>query len=277
MKKRTSPWKIVSISMGALLAILCLTPIFLLLINSFKTQKGIYIDVMALPQGSTLTFNSYPDAVDRMGYLQAFVNSMLITVASTTVIVIFTSMAAWVLVRFRKRIAKVIFFIFAASMLIPFQCVMLPLVRIMGQIGFLNPGGLIFMYLGFGASLSILLYHGFIKGIPVELEEAAMIDGCNMFQRYRYVVFPLLHSITITVAIINIMWIWNDFLLPQLVINKPEWQTLPLRTFLFFGQFSKRWDLATAALILGMVPIIIFYLFGQKYIVRGVTEGALKG
>jgi raffinose/stachyose/melibiose transport system permease protein len=277
MKKRTSPLKITSIVVGALLAILCLAPIFLLLINSFKTQKGIYIDVMALPQSSTLTLNSYPDAVDRMGYLNAFINSLFITVASTAVIVIFTSMAAWVLVRFKKKIAKVIFFIFAASMLIPFQCVMLPLVRIMGQIGLLNPGGLIFMYLGFGASLSILLYHGFIKGIPVELEEAAMIDGCNMFQRYRYVVFPLLRSITITVAIINIMWIWNDFLLPQLVINRPEWQTLPLRTFLFFGQFSKRWDLATAALILGMVPIIIFYLFGQKYIVRGVTEGALKG
>jgi raffinose/stachyose/melibiose transport system permease protein len=276
MKERTGVWKIVSVCIGILFAILCLMPIFLLLINSFKTQKGIYIDVMALPQGSTFTLNSYPEAVDRMGYLHAFLNSLLITIISTAIIVIFTSMAAWVLVRFKKKIAKVIFFFFAASMLIPFQCVMLPLVRIMGMIGFLNPGGLVFMYLGFGASLSILLYHGFIKGIPAELEEAATIDGCNMFQTYWHIVFPLLRSITMTVAIINIMWIWNDFLLPQLIINRPEWQTLPLRTFLFFGQFSKRWDLATAALILGMVPIIVFYLFGQKYIVKGVTEGALK-
>ena len=132
------------------------------------------------------------------------------------------------------------------------------------------------MYLGFGSSLSIVMYHGFIKNVPLELEEAATIDGANAFQVFWRIVFPLLKSITVTIAILNLMWIWNDFLLPQLVINKPGWQTIPLKTFYFFGQYSKRWDLATAGLLLGMIPIIVFYLFAQKYIVKGVTDGAIK-
>lgn len=129
---------------------------------------------------------------------------------------------------------------------------------------------------GFGSSLSIIMYHGFIKNVPLELEEAATIDGANAFQVFWRIVFPLLKSITVTIAILNLMWIWNDFLLPQLVINKPGWQTIPLKTFYFFGQYSKRWDLATAGLLLGMIPIIVFYIFAQKYIVKGVTDGAIK-
>ena len=132
-------------------------------------------------------------------------------------------------------------------------------------------------YLGFGASLSIILFHGFIKNVPVELEEAARLDGCNMVQTFFLVVLPMLKTIMVTVAILNVMWIWNDFLLPQLMINKPGWQTLPLKTFLFFGQFSKKWDLATAGLIMCMLPIILFYIVCQKHIVKGVTEGAVKG
>jgi raffinose/stachyose/melibiose transport system permease protein len=132
------------------------------------------------------------------------------------------------------------------------------------------------MYLGFGGSMSMLLFHGFIKNIPVELEEAAAIDGAGSARTFFQVVFPLLKSTSVTVAIINVMWIWNDFLLPSLMINKAGWQTLPLKTYLFFGQFSKRWDLATAGLILVIVPIIAFYLLCQKYIVEGITEGAIK-
>ena len=161
--------------------------------------------------------------------------------------------------------------------LIPFQCVMLPLIRFMDGLNLMNRPGLVFMYLGFGSSLSIILLHGFIKNVPVELEEAARIDGCNMVQTFFLIVFPLLKTILITVAILNAMGLWNDFLLPQLVINKPGWQTLPLKTFLFFGQFSKRWDLATAGLLMCMAPIVLFYLFCQKYIIKGVTEGAVKG
>ncbi len=132
------------------------------------------------------------------------------------------------------------------------------------------------MYLGFGSSLAIIMYHGFIKGIPVALEEAALIDGCNKFQTYWYIVLPLLKPITVTVSILNVMWIWNDFLLPQLVINRPEWHTIPLKMFFFFGQFSKKWHLALAGLTISMIPIIIFYFFAQKHIVKGIAQGSIK-
>ena len=153
---------------------------------------------------------------------------------------------------------------------------MLPLVNVMSKLHLMNRPGLVFMYMGFGCAMSIILFHGFIKNIPVELEEAATIDGCNMFQTFFLIVAPLLKGIIATVAVINAMWIWNDFLLPSLVINKNGMQTLPLRTYLFFGQFTKKWDLATAALVLCMVPIVVFYLSCQKHIVKGITAGVGK-
>jgi len=266
----------VQIIIGICVAVLFLFPIYILAVNSFKTQKGIFLDPVGLPQPDMSTLTNYPEAVQRMDYMSAFVNSVLITVCSTVIIIVCASMAAWVLVRYKNKMSSALFLIFSISMIIPFQCVMLPLISLMGNIGFLNPPGLVFMYLGFGTALSIMLYHGFIKGIPVELEEAAMIDGCSTPRTFWSIVFPLLGPITTTVAIMNIMWIWNDFLLPQLTINQPGWQTLPLKTFYFFGQFSKRWDLATAALILSMIPIIVFYLIAQKKIIKGVTDGAIK-
>jgi raffinose/stachyose/melibiose transport system permease protein len=261
---------------GILLAVVFLAPIWILFINSFKSLKNIYLNVLALPNTETFILTNYPEAFEKLDFGTSFSNSLLITVTATALILIFCSMAAWALVRYKNKLSNIIFMIFAAAMLIPFQCVMLPLVSLMDQLNLMNRPGIIFMYLGFGASLSIIMLHGFIKNIPVELEEAATIDGCNIFQTFFQVVFPLLKTILITVAILNVMWIWNDFLLPQLMINKTGWQTLPLKTFLFFGQFSKRWDLATAGLLLCMIPIIIFYLFCQKYIVKGVTEGAIK-
>ncbi len=153
---------------------------------------------------------------------------------------------------------------------------MLPLLKTLGQVGLTSRLGLVIANLGFGASMTIILFHGFIKNVPLELEEAARIDGCSSLRTFWQIVFPLLKNITITAAIINVMWIWNDYLLPSLIINKPQTQTLPLRTFFFFGQFSKRWDLGTAGLILGMVPIILFYLLAQKHIIKGVAEGAIK-
>jgi len=261
---------------GLFFAGVYLLPIYVLIVNSFKTQKGIYFNVLSFPSENFFTWGNYPEAIERLGFFKALFNSLAISVSATLLIIAFTSMAAWALVRYKSKISSGLFYLFAAAMLVPFQCVMLPLVSLMGKLGLLNPPGLVFMYLGFGSSLSIILYHGFIKNIPVELEEAATIDGCGVFRLFWVIVFPLLKTITITVAILNIMWIYNDFLLPMLTINRPEWQTLPLKTFLFFGQFSKRWDLATAGLILSMIPIILFYLSAQKYIVKGVTEGAIK-
>ena len=185
-------------------------------------------------------------------------------------------MAAWVLVRYKTKASKVIFLIFAASMLIPFQCVMLPLVGFASKIGLMSRGGLIFMYMGFQTSMAIIMFHGFIKNIPEELEEAATIDGCGSVRLFFSIVLPLMKTILVTVAVINVMGTWNDFLLPSLIINRQGLQTLPLKTYLFFGQFAKRWDLASAGLVMCMAPIIIFYLFCQKYIVKGITDGAIK-
>ncbi len=263
--------------LGLLLAVLYFSPVYILLINSFKSLKNIYLNVLGFPTREQFILTNYPQAFEKLDYVQSFLNSFGITVISTLLILVSCSMAAWVLVRYKTKLSGGLFILFAASTLIPFQCVMLPLVRFMDNLGMMNRPGLVFMYMGFGSSLSIIMFHGFIKNIPLELEEAARIDGCNMVQTFFMIVFPLLKTILITIAILNVMWIWNDFLLPQLMINRPGWQTLPLKTFLFFGQFAKKWDLATAGLIMCMLPIIIFYMFCQKHIVKGVTEGAVKG
>ncbi len=277
MKRKQTLSSLFLTVIGLFLALVFFSPILILLSNSFKSLKDIYLDVLALPNADTFIASNYPDAFEKLEFVKSFANSLVITVCSTVLILIFCSMAAWVLVRYKTRTSSVIFMLFASTTLIPFQCVMLPLVRLMDKMHMMNLQGLILMYLGFGASLSIILFHGFIKNVPVELEDAARIDGCNMVQTFFLIVLPMLKTIMVTVAILNVMWIWNDFLLPQLMINKPGWQTLPLKTFLFFGQFSKKWDLATAGLIMCMLPIILFYIICQKHIVKGVTEGAVKG
>lgn len=261
---------------GIVLGCIFLFPIYILILNSFKNTKGIFTDVIGFPNETTFTTVNYPNAFEALDYIRSFTNSLLITVIATVLILLISAMAAWVLVRYKTKASKVIFFLFAASMLIPFQCVMLPLVGFASRIGIMNPPGLIFMYMGFGTSMAIVMFHGFIKNIPAELEEAATIDGCGSFKLFFLIVVPLMKTIIITVAVLDVMWIWNDYLLPSLIVNRPGWQTLPLKTYLFFGQYAKRWDLASAGLIMCIVPIIIFYLFCQKYIVKGITDGAIK-
>ena len=267
--------KTILILLLIILSLLFLSPVLLLINSSFKDLKEIYLNVLALP--SHFGWDNYKEAFEKLDFVRSFMNSLVITIVSTILIVLVSSMAAWVLVRYNTRTSKILFMLFAASMLIPFQCVMLPLVDFMIDLNLMNRPGIVFMYVGFGCSMSIVLYHGFIKNIPLELEEAATLDGCSMLRMFFSIVFPLLKTITVTVAILNVMWIWNDFLLPNLIINRAGWQTLPLKTYLFFGQFTKNWDLATAGLILCMVPIIIFYVVCQRYIVKGVTDGAVKG
>ena len=259
---------------GIVVAMIFVAPVLILINTSFKTLQEIYINILALPE--KLSFNNYIQAFEKMDFLKSLINSLTIVIAATVLILIVSSMAAWVLVRYKTRISKILFLVFSSAILIPFQCVMLPLVDVMSKLHLMNRPGLIFMYVGFGCSMSIVLFHGFIKNVPIELEEAARIDGCNMFQTFFRIVMPLLKGIMATVAVINVMWIWNDFLLPSLVINKNGLQTLPLRTYLFFGQFTKKWDLATAALVLCMIPVVVFYLSCQKHIVKGITSGAVK-
>ena len=262
-----------------LLLILYMTPFYLMFINSFKTRREIFADTTGLP--ATWNFKNYADAMDRMGITSAFTNSIIITVGSVIVILLFSSMAAWVLVRHKSLKSQIVFYIFTAGMIVPFQAVMIPLVQWMGKmhVGSFNMlgthYGLIFMYLGFGASMSIFLYHGFIKGIPEEIEEAAIIDGCSKWQVYTKIVLPLLKPTTVTVAVLNSIWIWNDFLLPFLTVNG-KLNTIPLAMNNFFGAFSKQWELAMAALIMAIIPIVIFYFFVQKHIIAGIVQGSIK-
>lgn len=261
---------------GFILAILYLFPIYILFINSFKTQKGLFENVISIPNKDTFTIENYKNAFLKLNYFRSFFNSLTITVISVILILLFSSMAAWALVRNKSMSSKIIFGLFSISILIPFQSTMLPLLMITKKIKLLNPVGLIIMYVGFGVSLSIFMIHGFIKNIPKELEEAATIDGCGFFQLFFRIVIPLLKSALISVAILNIIWIWNDFLLPSIVLTEQKWKTLPLMTYNFFGEYSKKWDLATAALFICIIPIIVFYSWTQKYIISGMTEGSIK-
>ncbi|SHG99565.1 carbohydrate ABC transporter permease [Tepidibacter thalassicus] len=259
---------------GVITGLIFLSPFYIILVNAFKTKRELFQDTLGMP--SSLNFTNFVEAFERLDFWKVFFNSLIITVGSIILIVVFSAMAAWMLERTKTKMSSFIFFLFIAAMLIPFQAVMLPLVRIMGKLNMLNIPGLMFMYLGFGASLSIFLYHGFVKGIPKELDEAAIIDGCNKWQTFWYIIFPILKPITITVSILNTVWIWNDFLLPSLTINKPETHTIPLRTFFFFGEYTKQWHLALAGLTLTIIPVIIFYFIAQKHIIKSVTAGSIK-
>ncbi len=259
-----------------IVGIIFVFPIYILALSSFKTQKGLLSNIVGFPDSTTFHPENYVEAFNKLKYLQSFCNSLYISVCSVVLILLISTMAAWVLVRYKTKVSKVVFVVFALFMLVPFQCVMLPLLMVAKNMNLLNPVGLIFMYMGFGTSMSVLMIHGFIKNVPEELEEAAVIDGCNVVQLFFLIVVPLLRVILITVAILNIMWIWNDYLLPSIIINKAGWQTLPLMTYSFFGTYSTRWDLASAALVMCIAPIVIFYLFSQKYIVNGMTDGAIK-
>ncbi|MED4474879.1 acyl-ACP thioesterase domain-containing protein [Oceanobacillus caeni] len=201
--------------------------------------------------------------------------SLFISLVSVTIIILFSSMAGYALARNKSKISNGLFMVFVAAMLIPFQSVMIPLISLFGKVDMLNPGGLIFMYLGFGCSLSIFLYHGAMASIPASLDEAATIDGANKWQIFWKIIFPMLKSISVTVMILNIIWIWNDYLLPSLVLSA-ENATIPLNMFFFFGQYTKQWHLALAGLTLAIIPIIIVYFFAQKQIIKGVTDGAVK-
>ena len=258
-----------------------LFPIYIVVVNSFKNRQELYSNMMAPPE--TFTLEYYKTAMEKMNFLRAFGNSLIVTIVSIAVIVVLSSMTAWMLVRYNNKLSKFIFATFVATMIIPFQTIMMPLMQVMGfirdhlHIPMLNTlGGLVYMNIGFGASMAVFLYHGFIKAVPVSLEEAATIDGCNKFKVFWKIVFPMLKPTTATVIILDVIWIWNDYLLPSLVISDKALRTIPLSTASFFGQFTIEWNLAMAGLTLTIIPVIIFYLAAQKYIVKGVAAGAVK-
>ncbi|MGX6444921.1 carbohydrate ABC transporter permease [Neobacillus sp. K501] len=272
MKKKKASRILLEI-FGLLLALLWLSPFYLMLVNAFKTKREIFADVLGMPK--EFTSENFVEAFDHLDFISSLINSLIISILGVGVIILFSSMAGYALARNKSKLSGIIFFIFVGAMLIPFQSVMIPLVSIFGQAEMLNRVGLIFMYLGFGSSLSIFLYHGAMTGISVSLDEAAYIDGANKFQVFWHIIFPLLKPISVTVGILNVIWIWNDFLLPSLVL-KEESATIPLKMFFFFGQFTKQWHLALAGLTIAIIPVIIAYFFAQKQIIKGVSEGAVK-
>ncbi|MEM2742174.1 MAG: carbohydrate ABC transporter permease, partial [Nitrososphaeria archaeon] len=235
----------------------------------------VIINPLKLPQ--EFRISNYLEAAQRMRYFRSFFNTLIITVLSIALIVIFSSMTAYVFVRKKWPINKILFGVMTASMIIPFQSIMIPLVKIYGSLNMLNNmWTLIYMYLGFGTAFAVFLYHGFIKGIPLELEEAALVDGASIFQTFWKIVFPLLKPVTITLVILDALWIWNDFLLPSLILISAEKRTLQLSTFYFYGTFTSNYGLAMAALMLTIFPIIIVSLFMQKYIIAGIIRGAIR-
>ena len=285
MKKKIRTTIILYI-IGISTSLVFLSPFYILVINSFKTKSEIFASTLSFPK--TFSLENFRLAIERLSFFwvgkeftiqgifgSSLFNSLAITTISISILIIFSSMTAWMLVRTKTKLSTLIFLSFIAAMLIPFQAVMLPLVAFMGKLGLMNRPGLIFMYLG-GAGFSIFLYHGFIKSIPVALEEAARIDGCSTWQVFWHIVFPSLKPIHITVGILSAIGIWNDFLMPQLMINQKGMQTIPLKMFLFFGEFGSQWHMAMAGLLLAIIPILIFYFFAQKYIIEGVSAGALK-
>ena len=253
-------------------------PFYLVIINVFKDKADITVDPLSLIGAHGFTLKNFPEAMKKMNFWTVFGNSLIITICATVFTIVLSSMTAFVIVRNgRWKLCTMIFSLMIASMVIPFQVLMVPLVSVYG--GILNSRiTLILMHVGFSMSMAVFMFHGSIKtNIPLELEEAATIDGCNRWQTYWKVVFPLLKPTVATVGIINAMAFWNDYLLPSLVLKKKNLYTIPIATQAFYGTYSTDIGLIMAALLLAMLPILILYVFLQRYIVEGVTSGAVKG
>lgn len=261
------------------LSVLFLVPIIIVIINSFKSRIYISSQPLKLPNAETfVALENYINGVTSSDFFSAFLRSLFITVVSVILIVLFASMAAWYIVRSNSKITKGIYYMLVFSMIVPFQMVMYTMTYVANRANLDNVFGITFVYLGFGAGLSVFMLCGFIKSIPLEIEEAAMIDGASPIQAFFTVVFPMLKPTAITVAILNTMWIWNDYLLPYLVLGSDK-KTIPVAIQLAMqGAYgSTDYGGFMAMLVLAIVPIIIFYIFCQKYIIKGVVAGAVKG
>ena len=269
---------IITVILSAL-AVLFMVPMILVLINSFKSKLYISSEPFAFPNSETFVgFENYLNGLKSSGFLAAFGRSLFITVASVILIVVCTSMTSWYLIRVKNKLTKGLYYAFVFSMIVPFQMVMFTMTYIVGKLNLNNVLGIVFVYLGFGAGLSVFMLSGFVKSIPLEIEEAAMIDGCSPLQCFFRVVFPILKPTAITVAILNAMWIWNDYLLPYLILGTSN-KTIPVAIQIAMQGAYGDTDMGgfMAMLVLAIIPIIVFYLLCQKHIIKGVIAGAVKG
>ena len=264
-----------------LLSIAYLYPIFIVLVNSFKSNAAINTDTFALPNAGTfmgfqnyikgMTFGNYP-------FYRSVEYSVVITVLSVALILLCTSMAAWYISRVGSTICKIVYFMFVFSMIVPFQMVMFTLSKTADTLKLNTPWSIPVIYLGFGAGLAVFMFSGFVKSIPLEIEEAAAIDGCGPVRTYFSVVMPMLKPTLVSVGVLEIMWVWNDYLLPYLVLDRTQYMTIPIHIQYLKGSYGTIDMGATMALILlAIIPVVVFYLCCQKYIIKGVAAGAVKG
>lgn len=261
------------------LAVVFLVPIVLVLLNSFKSRLYISSAPFDLPNAETFVgFENYLAGLSTAGFFAAFMRSVWISVASVVVIIVCTSMISWFIVRSKNKFTNFLYYLFAFSMIVPFQMVMYTMTFVVNRMHFDNIFGVVFVYLGFGAGLSVFMFTGFVKAVPLEIEEAAEIDGCTPLQTFFMVVFPVLKPTAITVAILNAMWVWNDYLLPYLVLGTDN-KTVPVAIQIAMQGAYGATDYGgfMAMLVLAIIPIVIFYLASQKYIIEGVVAGAVKG
>lgn len=262
------------------LVALFITPVYFVVMNSFKGKLYISDNPFALPTAETFSrLTNYINGIQKTNFFGAFGWSVFITVFSVAAILLFTSMTAYYIIRVKGRVTSILYYMFVFSMIVPFQMVMFSMSKLANLTHLNNPVGIVFLYLGFGAGQSLFMFSGFIKSIPLEIEEAAMIDGCNPLQTFFGVVMPILKPTAITVSILNAMWIWNDYLLPYLVIGlSTHYKTIPVAVQYLVGSYgAKDMGAMMAILVMSIVPIIIFYLACQKYIIEGVVAGAVKG
>lgn len=250
-------------------------PVLLVVSNSLKSDQEILDDPLGLPASPTL--HNYTEAARTMYYLGAFWNTLVLTVTSVVVLCFFGSMTAYFLTRVRWRFNQVVFYLMIAAMLLPFQVLMIPMIKLLGSTGMLKQSwSIVYIYFATGVPLAVFMYAGFIRSIPREMDEAAMLDGCNRLQTFFRVVLPLLRPVTLTIAILDALWIWNDFLMPFLVLRRPEQRTLTLATLAFVQSHTTDYGPMMAALVLTVLPILVAYLFMQRHIVEGLTKGAVK-
>ena len=262
----------------AAVSVTFLAPIFIVLMNSFKGKLYISNAPFELPDAETFSgLENYISGLEKTGFFSAFGWSLFITFFSVVAIVLFTSMTAWYIVRVKNKFTKALYYLFVFSMIVPFQMVMFTMTKTAVDLSLDNPVGIILIYLGFGSGLAVFMFCGFLKSVPLEIEEAAMMDGCNPIQTFFMIVFPIMKPTAITVAILNTMWIWNDYLLPYLLIGS-EYKTIPVSVqYLRGGYGSVDMGAMMAMLVLAIIPIVVFYLSCQKYIIKGVVAGAVKG
>lgn len=263
-----------------LLCLVWIYPIVMVISNSFKAERAITTSsVFQWPNTETfIGFDNFANALSSKGFLSAFWYSLVITVTSVVLILICCSMCAWYITRVNNIISKVCYFLFVFSMVVPFQMLMFTLSALSDRLGLNTPYNICIIYLGFGAGLATFMFCGFVKSIPLEIEEAAMIDGCGPIRTFFTIVFPMLKPTVISVGILETMWLWNDYLLPYLVLDRKKYSTIPILIQYFRGSYGRvEMGPMMACIVLTIIPMIIFYLLGQKYIIKGVADGAVKG